>query len=213
MSILGLSPVAQMSHEPVSAGEDIRSDRDDAALVARVRAGDEGALAAIFHAYATRLCAFAYRYVESRDVAADLVQDVFLKVWQNRGRWEIAESVRAYLYRATRNRALDFLKHESVERRWAEQAARDRLVDDALTSAPSAAEGTRDLADELVRVLDQLPERCRQVFLLRWHHDLSYAEISELMGTTPKTVENQMSRALRLLRERLRGGDADGASS
>ncbi len=212
MAILGPPPIPQMSDEPV--GDDPGAGRDDAVLVARVRGGDQAAFAVIFHRYVTHLCAFAYRYVESRDLAAELVQDVFFKIWRNRERWEIAESLKAYLYRATRNHALDFLKHEGVERRWAEAVARERLVNDALTSVGSPAnDRASDVAEELTRVLDRLPERRRQVFLLRWHHDLSYAEIAELMGTTPKTVENQMNRALRTIREHLRGGERDGASS
>lgn len=212
MSILGTPPIAQMRSG--EASRDVDPIRDDGMLAARVRAGDEAAFAVIFHRYVTHLCAFAYRYVESRDLAAELVQDVFLKIWRNREQWDVTESLKAYLYRATRNHALDFLKHERVEQRWAEAVARERLVDDALTlAAPSADSRADELAAELTRVLDHLPERRRQVFLLRWHHDLSYAEIAELMGTTPKTVENQMTRALRTLREHLRGGGADGASS
>jgi RNA polymerase sigma-70 factor, ECF subfamily len=195
--------VAKMSHE--DASDD--AGRPDAELAAQVRAGDEGAFETIFRRHVTHLCTLAYRYVESRDLAAELVQDVFLRLWRNRAEWDLQESIKGYLYRATRNRALDYLKHENVERRWAEDSARARLVD------ADAHDPTSDVVDDLARALTFLPERRRQVFLLRWRHDLSYAEIAELMGTTPKTVENQMTRALRTLREHLSGGGAPGASS
>jgi RNA polymerase sigma factor (sigma-70 family) len=97
-------------------------------LVARVRAGDEAALEAIFRAYATPLCGFAVRYLRSADLAADLVQDLFLWIWRNRSDWTIQTGLKAYLYRAVRNRALDAVRHHQIERRWAEQTVREAPV-------------------------------------------------------------------------------------
>jgi len=173
-------------------------------LVARVRAGDAAGLEAIFRAFAAPLAAFAYRYVRSRDTAAELVQDVFYRIWRSREAWHIEGSLQAYLYRATRNRVLDYLKHERIERRWAERSAAQRtdLEAPSLPSADAAVE-TADLVARLEQVLDELPERRRQVFLLRWKEGKSYDEIARLLGVTTKTVENQMTQALRTLRRRL----------
>lgn len=173
-------------------------------LVARVRAGDPAALEAIFHAFVLPLCAFAYRYVGSRDTAAELVQDVFERIWRGRERWVIEGSLRAYLYRATRNRVLDYAKHQRIERRWAERSLGERAAVEPRVSSP--AERTlesEELAAALERALDDLPERRRLVFLLRWREEKSYKEIARLMGVSVKTVENQMTRAIRTLRERL----------
>jgi RNA polymerase sigma factor (sigma-70 family) len=132
--------------------------------VARVRAGDQAGLEAILRSFAVPLAAFAYRYVRSRDTAAELVQDVFYRIWRSREAWHIEGSLQAYLYRAIRNRVLDYLKHERIERRWAERSAAQR-TDREARSLPSAEEAveTADLVARLEQVLDELPERRRQV--------------------------------------------------
>lgn len=172
--------------------------------MALVRAGDPGGLEAIFRAFAVPLAAFAYRYVRSRDTAAELVQDVFYRIWRSRAAWHIEGSLQAYLYRATRNRVLDYLKHERIERRWAERslAQRGQTRSQSLPAADEAVE-TADLVARLERALEELPERRRQVFLLRWKEGKSYDQIARLLGVSTKTVENQMTHALRALRRRL----------
>jgi RNA polymerase sigma-70 factor (ECF subfamily) len=173
-------------------------------LVARVRAGDQAALGAIFRAFVLPLSAFAYRSVQSRDTAAELVQDVFYRIWRGHARWEVEGSLKAYLYRATRNRVLDFLRHEKIERRWAERSVREHADEVARSHAPEdEAMETRDRVAALERALDNLPERRRLVFVLRWRDGLSHQEIADRMGVTVKTVENQLTRAIQALRERL----------
>ena len=173
-------------------------------LVARVRAGDHAALGTIFRAFVLPLSAFAYRSVQSRDTAAELVQDVFYRIWRGHARWEVEGSLKAYLYRATRNRVLDFLKHEQIERRWAERSVREHAADVGRSHAlVDEAIDTQDRVVALERALDALPERRRLVFVLRWREGLSHREIADRMGVTVKTVENQLTRAIQALRERL----------
>lgn len=187
-------------HAAAASGASVAAE-----VVARLRDGDEAAFEAVFRAYAEPLCAFAVRYVGSRDVAADLVQDVFLWIWRNRAEWTIQGSLKAYLYRAVRNRALGVVRHHRIERRWAEESTRDKSASGV--PAPASGDETRDeqLA-ALERAVAALPSRRRQVFLLRWRDELSYAEIAEVMATSVKTVENQMARALRAIRHDVRGG-------
>jgi RNA polymerase sigma-70 factor (ECF subfamily) len=182
------------------------AERDDAELVTRIRAGDQAAFESVFHAYTRQLCAFAFRYVGSREAAAELVQDVFLWIWQQRDRWEVHGAVRSYLYRAVRNRALDFLKHEGVERRWAQEVeagTRDGMAVGQGPTPPDRALDIKMLAAALEGALADVPERRREIFLLRWKHGMSYAEIGVQLGISPKTVENQLARVLHYLRGRL----------
>jgi RNA polymerase sigma-70 factor (ECF subfamily) len=173
-------------------------------LVERIRAGDAAAFEAVFRAYAMRLCTYAYRYVRSRETAVELVQDVFFRIWQTRERWTIDESLPAYLFRATRNRALDAIKHRKVERRWEARAAREYELGDArFAAAIDEALERGDLTAALERAVRVLPERRRLVFVLRWREGMSYDEIATLMGISTKTVENQMTRALQMLRSEL----------
>jgi RNA polymerase sigma-70 factor (ECF subfamily) len=180
------------------------SSRDDQRLIALIRAGDEAAFETVFRLFAAPLCAFATHLVRSRELAADLVQDVFLNVWRNREQWQIRESLQAYLYRAVRNRALDTIARQDIHERWAAQSSLDSRAD----ITPDTSRVDRDIdARDLTRALEEalalLPERRRQVFLLRWKEEMSYAEIAELLSISPRTVEVQMYRALRTLRAHL----------
>ena len=179
----------------------------DAALVARMRAGDEPAFAALFGRYAKVLFDVAMRYVATRDVAQDLVQDVFCRLWEQRGDLHVRETLRVYLYASIRHAALDYLKHARIEQRVADSApAADEYPG---MSRPSALPDRQLLDEERHRLIEAaveaLPERQRMVFLLRWQHQLSYAEIGAIMGLSQKGVESARARALESLREKLRG--------
>src|SRR6266508_6629319 len=120
--------------------------------------------------------------------------------------WEVRGSLTAYLYAAVRHRALDHRRHEAIEGRMRERAQREGLVPGM--SQRREQPDRRCELDELTiavgRAIERLPERCGLVFTLRWQHELSYAEIAETLGIATKTVENQMNRALKALREQLR---------
>jgi RNA polymerase sigma-70 factor (ECF subfamily) len=165
----------------------------------RVRRGDREAFEALFRAYADDLCGFAAGHV-GEQAAEDIVQDVFCDLWNRRADWR-PQSVRAYLFGAVRNTALDRLKHRRVEQAWeAEEKYRGR---------PSGLESPTDVLQhhELKRAMQQaveaLPERRRLVYRMVRQQGMSYAETAEVLGIAPKTVENQMGRALKMLRERL----------
>jgi RNA polymerase sigma-70 factor (ECF subfamily) len=180
-----------------------RPDTVEQRLIAGVRAGDAAAFESIFRTYAPKLGAFAGRFIGSSEIGAELVQDVFLRVWRDRAAWDVQGTLKAYLFSAVRNRALDYLKHATVESRWAEQARRDEVVASVPVQLAPDSAAMEDLSVALNRALDGLPERRRLAFLLRFKEGMSYAEIAQLMGTTTKTVENQIARALRMLRARL----------
>ena len=166
--------------------------------VERIRAGDEAAFEALFRALAPGLCALVTRYVGSRAVAEEIVQDLFLEVWTRRAELAIDRSIAGYLFTSARNRALN---HAKRERRVVDLALVDRAE-----QSDAAAPGEAELLDalELQDAIAQLPARCRLIFTLNRHQDLSYTEIATSLGLSVKTVETQIGRALKALRERLR---------
>ena len=166
--------------------------------VERIRAGDEPAFEALFRALAPGLCALVTRYVGTRAVAEEIVQDLFLELWTRRAELSIDQSIAAYLFTAARNRALN---HRKRERRIIDLAPSERPGD-----VDPTARGEAELLDalELQDAIAQLPARCRLIFTLNRHQDLSYTEIASSLGLSVKTVETQMGRALRALRDRLR---------
>jgi len=178
---------------------------DDAALVARIRMGDEHAFAEIFRAYHAGLCSFVYARVGSASVAEELVMDVFRRVWEHRARLVIRSSVRSYLFSAAEHAATSHLRHRRVEATLVRDVeARARSIPALGTShpTPEVVAERAELSSAIARAADELPDRCRAVFLL-WQRQLSYAEIAQALGVSIKTVENQLGRALRVLRARL----------
>ncbi len=176
---------------------------DDDRVVERIRAGDERALEAVYAAHYEALHGFAMAYVGSADVAEEVIQDVFLEVWAHRATWQVSAGIRAYLFGAVRNRALNAVRRLHLEDR---VFARDAAA--AMLSAPAVeATDLRAYAAELEgavrRAVARLPERMRLVVTLRWRHGLSHAEIAAVAGITVKGVEKQMGRAIASLRKAL----------
>jgi RNA polymerase sigma-70 factor (ECF subfamily) len=185
---------------PVSAagGQEL----EEPAFVSRIRAGDAAAFELLFRAHHPGLCAFATRLLDGgrRDIAEELVQEVFLYVWRHREGWEVRTSARSYLYSAVRHAALAQSRHERVVRRYTAETISlfdrpPRRTDADLTAEESA----RMIAAAIAR----LPERCRMVFTLTRQQGLSYAEAADVMGISVKTVDVQMGRALKALRKQL----------
>src|SRR6266566_1881386 len=173
--------------------------------VARIRLADEGAFKSLFQAYYASLCAFVQSYVRSPDLAEELVQTVFLQIWQHRATWEPTTGARAYLFAACRNQALGALRHERVVARAAQRATREEITLGAAAArmGPDEEVQASELAAALREAVDRLPERRRIVVILRWQQQMSYAEIAGVLGISVKTVEVQMGRALAFFRQQL----------
>jgi len=146
-----------------------------------------------------RLCAFAFRMTRSHEAAEDVVHDVLLRIWRERERFDFNDPL-AYLYRSIRNRVISANRHKVIQ-----STVLVRLAGERVASTPDAAlEAERDeLSLAVARAVDSLPERCRLIFTMNREQGLSYPEIARVLDLSPKTVENQMSRAFKLLRTRL----------
>lgn len=195
----------------VNAGTARRSSSDafapgsDIDYLSRIRLGDASAFESLFHAYYPALCDFVWSYVRSRDVAEELVQSVFLWIWEHRATWEPTGGVRAYLFAGCRNQALGVLKHERVVSRIARRAIQEGIplgIAEARL-APDEELQAAQLRDAFREAIDLLPERRRLTVILRWQQQMSHAEIARVMGISVKTVEVQLGRALAFFRKRL----------
>jgi RNA polymerase sigma-70 factor, ECF subfamily len=196
-------PLSLLSNDLPEDGPPATGPGRDAAWRERIQAGDPAAFEALFREHYHGLCLFAARLVGSDAIAEELVQDVLLRVWQQREQWTVTGTVAAYLYGAVRNQALGHLRRAKVERKWQER----REVDPhpAFGQVPQADESVRgaELAAAIERAISHLTPRCREAYLLRRQHHLSYAEIADVMHVTPKTVEIHIGAALKALRASL----------
>jgi RNA polymerase sigma-70 factor (ECF subfamily) len=169
--------------------------------IEKIRHGDESAFEALFRAYYPSLCRFAAGYVDADAHARDLVQDVFLRIWERRANWTVRHSLKAYLYQAVRNRALNHVRRQNTK----DDAVDDLeyTTDDAEHRTAADAYHAHTLSEEVDEAIADLPERRRMAFLLHRRHGFTYKEIARIMDITTKTVENQIGRALQSLREKL----------
>jgi RNA polymerase sigma-70 factor (ECF subfamily) len=151
-------------------------------------------------AYYVELCEYVLRLVGSADAAEDLVQDLFLHLWNTRGPRDAERLTRPYLYTAARNAVLKYLRHRRVVEAWIERASREEMP---TADSPCDLYLRRELEDAVARAIAELPTRCREIFLLRRRDQLSYQEIAAKAGVSLGTVKCHMWRAMVLLREKL----------
>jgi RNA polymerase sigma-70 factor (ECF subfamily) len=178
------------------------SDADtEAALVRQLESGSEAALAELFDRYALRLERYAATIIGSGDAARDVAQNAFVAIWERRTNLAVRTTLRAYLFAAVRGHALMQLRQQRADEqrgvRWLHAVETGHAGESFLTSA---APDDVELRAEIERAFAALAPRMREVARLRWFDELSYAEIAETCGTSPKTVENQLRAAAAQLR-------------
>jgi|SRR5947208_4823576 len=190
------------ANEPDISSDVVSTDADERLWADRIRAGDMDAFETLYRAYWQRLYAFAFRYVHSKEDAEEVAQDVFFRIWRGRVDWVPAGAVRNYLYLAVRNAARDRLERAAVARRWGGRVGRVGPVATA-PEIQSDLEGA-ELVATVERALAELPPKRSEVCKLRLIDGLSYAQIADRLGISEKTVETQLARGLKSLRDRIR---------
>jgi len=172
---------------------------EEQALLTRMKSDDRSALREVFDAHYTMVCQAIYRLVQDQSTTEDLAQEVFLRFWEKRHQIEVSTSLPAYLRRMGVNEGLGFLRKA---KRWSNQ----ELEAERESGNDYSAEEQflqQELHQYVTEAINTLPPKCRTVFQLSRFEELTYQEIADQMGISIKTVENQMSKALRVLRQRL----------
>lgn len=177
-----------------------RADPSEKEWPARIRAGDARAFEAMFKTYYDLLCRHVAGYIGNRDVAEDVVAEVFAWIWRERDRWEVRGPLWPYLLTAARRRAINQFRHDAVRKRLMPVLS----LDSRYCSDPAPADAAFE-AEELQRRVDRtlaaLPKRTREAFVLSRGEGLSYDEVAFRMGISIKTVGVHIGRALAALRK------------
>lgn len=148
---------------------------------------------------------FAQTYIGSRKDAENIVQDVFLYLWEHCDILSKIENIDGFMFTVVRNRCLNFLKHQSYNASADDsEELRRRLNIEALEQYESAFGALTDIDEDISRAIDALPEKCRQIFTMSKIEGLKYREIARQLEISENTVENQMAIALKKLREALK---------
>lgn len=171
----------------------------DSELLQQLRLGDREAFSALFREYYPLAVRTVEGMVRERAIAEELVQDVFVELWDRRKSLRFDESFRAYLFRSARNRALNHLRHQRVQTR-----AEPLLASPSATPAGAFSEMIdREIDAAVESAIQRLPERCAEIFRMSRFDGLKYREIADALGISQKGVEAQMGKALKLLRDEL----------
>jgi RNA polymerase sigma-70 factor (ECF subfamily) len=147
------------------------------------------------------LCRYAYTFLQDKEEAEEVVQSVFISLWEKRHALEIQTSFKAYLYRMVRNSCLNLIKHEKVKQ---QHVAHELAVAEVSYDSVSEKVNASELTLKISEAMKVLPEQCRLVFQLSRFEELKYQEIADQLQISVKTVENHMGKALKIMREQLK---------
>jgi RNA polymerase sigma-70 factor (ECF subfamily) len=172
----------------------------DAEWTRDIAAGNAGSFEKLFNFYCQSLISFSRRYVLDKQVAENIVQDIFVRTWTNRTNLDPSKSIKSYLFTSVKNESLKHLRHLDVELRSLGRIA-DSMADE---NNPEKKLDQSELEINIDNAISELPEKCREIFSMNRFDGLKYAEIAEILNLSVKTVETQMGRALKKMRERLK---------
>jgi RNA polymerase sigma-70 factor (family 1) len=172
----------------------------DEQLFERVKQDNEQALEQLFRKYYAQLVRFAREIVKSKDQAEDMVQEVFVKIWDRRDSLTINSQVKSYLFVAVKNHCFNQLKLNE-RKYWMEDGMEDDIRI-ATTEAHSKLD-TQQLEQRIRSAIEALPPKCGLIFKMSRFEEKTYKEIAEILDLSVKTVENQMGKALMLMRQSL----------
>ena len=177
-----------------------KNSKADTELIERFNGGDIGAFREIYRKYTPMMQAFAVKFTD-RTTAEDLVQDVFMQVWVNRETNPINESLQAYLFRAVRNRCINYLEHLKVKADYeARQMIELQIREAGFFESPEQLLIRQEQLERVRQEIEKLPEKSRKVFKMAYEDGMKAAEIAKKLHISVRTVETQIYNSLKTLR-------------
>lgn len=174
--------------------------KSDNELFLELKNDNEFAFEQLFNKYYASLCLFTFRFLHNREMAEEIVQEVFVRIWTKRSTLEINTSVKQYLLSSVRNRSLNLIQHEKVEKHYARHVELGALAE----QDPDFCFQEIGLRKKIEKSIELLPEKRREIFRLSREEGLKYHEIADRLHLSVKTVEAHMGLALKQLRESLK---------
>jgi RNA polymerase sigma-70 factor (ECF subfamily) len=169
-------------------------------LISRIRRSEQKAFEELFKKYSQALIHFSTRFTGDNQAAENIVQDVFLRIWNNREKLNPGLNIKSYLYKAVKNQTLQYLRHSNIVAK-----SKNKISSNNPVKSPEDRLNDKQLAVIIQDAIHELPPQCRMIFSMSKYDHLTYNEIAEIQNISIKTVETQMGRALKFLRKRLSG--------
>jgi RNA polymerase sigma-70 factor (ECF subfamily) len=176
-------------------------ERSDLLVIEQIKAGDESAFDALFTDWYGKLQAYAFSVLQNEAQAEEAVQAVFCRIWEKRRQWQVHTSMKAYLYGSVYHQCMDGLRRIKQVKKYQHHVLQNNT--EAQAASASGKAELKELEARLQVALLQLPDQCRAIFQLSRFGGLKYREIAEQLNISVKTVEAQVSRALKHLRDQL----------
>ncbi|HYG41259.1 MAG TPA: RNA polymerase sigma-70 factor [Cytophagales bacterium] len=162
----------------------------------------KGLIEELFKTYYSPLVKLVYRMLKNVEVSEDIVQDVFIKVWNNRQNLDETKSIKSYLYRSAINTTLN---HIEKNKRSVQVTKIDSNLVSYSGNQTEEKVNFKELEKKVSAAIDTLPPKCKVIFVMSRYDELSYKEIADTLELSVKTVENQIGKALSIMREQLKG--------
>jgi RNA polymerase sigma-70 factor (family 1) len=167
----------------------------------RIRNGDQKAFELVFKKFYANLCAYANQVLYDRDMAEEIVQELFFQIWQKREALMVEASLKSYLYRAVHNSCLNHIKHNKIKTAY-QQYAKDQNSN--ITFGQQEAMEAEEFKVLVRKTIAKLPPGRKKIFMMIRYEQRRYKEVADLLGISVKTVENQMGKAMQFLRTELK---------
>lgn len=171
----------------------------DQEMIPAIRNGNRDAFRAVFDQCYPDLCQYAFTVLRDMDEAEDVVQSTFIKIWEKREALNVQHALRAYLYKAVYNQCINLLDHRKIKLKHQEYGSHE-----AKDQVQQPEVFPEELEGHIKAVINELPEQCRRIFMLSRYEELRYAEIADRLNISVNTIENQISKALKILRSKLK---------
>lgn len=172
---------------------------NDASLLVEVKAlfaaHDEAAIELLYEHYFAKLCVFAQSYLKSKEIAEEVVEDVFIRLWSNKNSILQINNLSVYLYKAVKNGALNEL--EKISRTTSVDFLSTEFSLEAGNSSPLEELILSEMTQSMQIAIDSLPPRCRMIFKLIREDGLKYKEVAEILNISINTIDNQMAIAIK----------------
>lgn len=165
-----------------------------------IRKGNKSAFKLVFDTYYADLSRYAFSMLKRQEEAEDLVQQVFVNFWEKREQTIISGSLKSYLFRSVHNQSLNLIKHEKVKASYVQHS---QFFDIKYQSDVEETLEGKELETQIAAAIQTLPKQCQKIFVMNRMESLKYKEIAEQLDISIKTVENQIGKALKILRSSL----------